>query len=333
MSDRKHTDKDYLFLSTMLRAKYSVFITEDVLDRMLSSGTFGEAARVLHEMGWPDMSGMDRAGVDAALSKRREEIFTELGGLCPDKELVDLFRLRYDYHNAKAIIKGQAVGREADDLLSKAGRVDLERLNEAFINEDYRFVPKELGKGMKEARDVLARTSNPQLADFVLDKACNEEMKHIAAKIDNKYVTGYVKLYAQGANLRSCVRCKRMGKSEEFLKSVVFEDRYLNRCLSQIYNSSDGVSTFFATTPYKEAGILGDAAAKGGKLTEFELACDNVMVKYLRDARMHGFGPESVLGYVAAIENDITCARIILNGLLSNLSVEYIKERLRDTYV
>ena len=61
--------------------------------------------------------------------------------------------------------------------------------------------------------------------------------------------------------------------------------------------------------------------------------CDNIMVKYLQDARMHGFGPEYVLGYMAAIENDITCIRIVLNGLLSSLSVKSIKERLRDTYV
>ena len=333
MSDRKHTDKDYLFLSTLLRARTSAFISEDTLERMLTTGKFQEAAAVLHEQGWPDMSDLDRTGVDKVLSERREEIFAELEKLCPDKELVNLFRLRYDYHNAKAIIKGQAMDADANGLLSKAGRVELGRLKEAFITEDYRFIPKTLGKAMKEARDVLARTGNPQLADFVLDKACNEENKCIAAKLDNKYVKGYVTLSAQGANLRSCVRCIRMGKTEEFLRSVIFEDRYLERCLSQVYNSSDGISTFFATTPYREAALLGDAAAKGGRLTEFERACDNVMIKYLRDAKMKGFGPEYVLGYMASIENDITCARIILNGLLSDLSVEDIKERLRDTYV
>ena len=74
-------------------------------------------------------------------------------------------------------------------------------------------------------------------------------------------------------------------------------------------------------------------AAKGGRLTEFERMCDNVMVKYLKDARMHGFGPEYVLGFMAATENDIACARIILNSFLSGLSVNTIKERLRDTYV
>ena len=333
MSARKHTDKDYLFLSTMLRARASMFISEDVLESMLASGSFGETARILHELGWPDMAGLDRAGVDQALSGYREELFSELERLSPDKELVDLFRLRYDYHNAKVFIKSQAVGQEADNLLSASGRVRLERLKNAFITGDYRFVPKQLGKAMAAARDILARTDNPQLADFELDKACNAEMTSIAKKLDNKYINGYVTLHAQGSNLKACVRCIRMGKSEEFLRNLIFEDRYLERNISQIHGSSDAIATFFATTPYKEAAVLGAAAAKGGRLTEFERMCDNVMVKYLKDARMHGFGPEYVLGFMAATENDIACARIILNSFLSGLSVNTIRERLRDTYV
>ena len=170
MSDRKHTDKDYLFLSTLLRARTSAFISEDTLERMLTTGKFQEAAAVLHEQGWPDMSDLDRTGVDKVLSERREEIFAELEKLCPDKELVNLFRLRYDYHNAKAIIKGQAMDADANGLLSKAGRVELGRLKEAFITEDYRFIPKTLGKAMKEARDVLARTGNPSSLTLCLIK-------------------------------------------------------------------------------------------------------------------------------------------------------------------
>jgi len=333
LSAKKHTDKDYLFLSTMLRARASVFISEDTLERMLSSGTFEEAARVLQEQGWPDMSTLDRPGVDAALSKFREELFKELERLCPDKELLDLFRLRYDYHNAKVIIKAQAMEQDMDALLSASGRVDSSKLKDAYFSSDFRFIPTLLGKAMLESRDTLAKTDNPQLADFILDKACYAEMKAIAELLDNRYIKGYVSLYAQGINLRSCVRCLRMSKTEEFLRSVIFEDRYLERCLPQIFNSADGISSFFSTTPYKAAAVLGASAAKGGSLTEFERMCDNVMVKYLKDARMHGFGPEYVLGYVAAIENDISCARIVLNGLHSKLSVNSIKERLRDTYV
>ncbi len=333
MSAKKHTDKDYLFLSTMLRARASVFISGDTLERMLSSGTFAEAARVLHEQGWPDMSSLGRSGVDEALSEFREELFTELERFCPDIDLLDLFRLRYDYHNAKVIIKAQAMEQSVDSLLSASGRVKVDKLKEAFYSGDFRFVPVLLGKAMSESRDTLARTGNPQLADFVLDKACYAEMKRISDKLDNRYIKNYVSLYAQGINLKSCVRCLRMGKTEEFLRSVIFEDRYLERNLGQLFNSSEGVAELFSSTPYKEAAALGAAAVRGGSLTEFERMCDNVMVKYLKDARMHGFGPEYVLGYIAAIENDISCSRIILNGLLSKLSTKSIKERLRDTYV
>ena len=333
MSARQHTDKDYLFLSTMLRARTSNFISEDILERMLSFGNFEESTAVLRELGWDDMSGMDRAGVDAALSKRREDIFAEMAKLSPDQELVDLFRLRYDYHNAKAIIKAQAMGLETTGLLSNSGRVELGKLKEAYITEDCRSIPQTLGKAMLEARDVLARTGNPQLADFVLDKANYEEMKAMAEKMNSKYINGYVAITALGTNLRTCVRCIRMAKTEQFLRSVILDDDFLSRNLSQIMSSADGVSSFFATTPFKEAAVLGAEAARGGKLTEFERKCDNVIVKYLKDARMQGFGPEYVLGYLAAVENDITCARIVLNGFLSNLKVEDIKERLRDTYV
>ena len=333
MSAKVHTDKDYLFLSTMLRARSSVFISKDRLEHMLSSGSFEEAAQTLHEQGWPNMLGMDRAEIDKALSKYREELFAELARLSPDKELADLFRLRYDYHNAKVMIKAQATEQGADYLLTAAGRVELDKLKAAFTANDFRFLPDVLGKAIVEAKEILARTSNPQLADFALDKACYDEMQRCARKLDNKYISEYVSLFAQGSNLRSLVRCTRMGKSEEFLRSLLFEDRYLERSLPQVYGSADGISSFYSTSRYKAAAQLGAEAAKGGKMTEFERSCDNVMVKYLKDARMHGFGPEYVLGYMAAIENDITCIRILLGSFLSGLNANYIKERLRDTYV
>ena len=333
MSERKHTDKDYLFLSTMLKARSSVFISNDTLERMLASDNAEEAARILYEQGWPNMVGLDRPGVDEALSNYREELFAELERLCPDKELVHVFRLRYDYHNAKVIIKAQAMEQDMDSILSGAGRVAADKLKEAYFAGDYRFIPAALGKAMTEARDILARTDNPQLADFILDKACCAEMEGIAAKLDNKFLHGYVKLYAQGCNLRALVRCIRMGKNEEFIRGIVFPDRYLERSLPQICSSAEGIGTFFATSAYKNAAAMGVTAIKGGRLTEFEKACDNVLVKYLRDARMHSFGPEYVLGFMAAIENDISCARIVLSSLLSGLSTKYIRERLRDTYV
>lgn len=334
MPDKKHTDKDYLFLSTMLKARSSTFLSTEVLERMLSSSDFDEAARILSERGWQDMSGMDRESVDNALSKRREDIFSELIRYIPDRDLVDLFRLRYDYHNAKAVIKGQAMGTDAEKMLSDAGRVPVAQLKEAFFSEDYRFIPAKLGEAMAKARDMLARSANPQLSDFVLDSASYAEMTDIAKKLDNKFITDYVRLSIDGANLRACVRCLRMGKNREFLAGVLIDGGNIARHrLEQTVTSADGIVPAFAGTPYKEAAALGAEATKGGKLTQFELKCDNVLMRYLRGAKMQGFGPEMVAGYLAACENDIVAARMVLNGLRTGMDTERIRERLRDTYV
>ena len=104
MSEKKISDREYLYLSAMLKAREANMLTRDKLERMLSAGSFDDAAKLLTESGWPDMSGQTAAGVDKLLSARREEIFAEMERTIPEREVVAVFRTRYDYHNAKAII-------------------------------------------------------------------------------------------------------------------------------------------------------------------------------------------------------------------------------------
>ncbi len=333
MSEKKSTDRDYLFLSSLLKARESNMLTGERLERMLASGSFSDAARALAEIGWPDMSALDRAGVDAALSARREEIFTEIARFVPDQEVVDIFRVRYDYHNAKSVIKGEGAGAEAEHLLSGAGRVTRERLEGAFHEDDYRFVPTVLGHAMQDAKNTLARTGNPQLADFILDRACYAEMSAMAESLGNPFLLGYVALLIDGANLRTCVRCARMQKDQEFLREALIPGGSISpERLAQAVSSGEGVAALFAATPYREAAALGAEAMKGGRLTAFELECDNAVMRRLSDARMSGFGPELVAGYLAAEESNITAARMVLTGLLAGIDPGRLKERLRETY-
>ena len=333
MSDKKITDRDYLFLTSMLRAREAHMVSADTLAQMLSSGSFSDAAHALSELGWTDMAAMDRNGVEQALNARRDELFAELERMAPQKELVELFRVRYDYHNAKTLIKGEGAGVECAYLLSGAGRVEREKLTEAFHEGEYRFLPPVLGKAMSEAKSILSRTDNPQLADFALDAACFEEMRAIAEKIGKPYITGYVQLLIDGANLRTAVRCERMGRDAEFVKSALLAGGTVS--VSRILTaaaSAEGVASAFAGSAYKDAAALAAECAKGGRLTAFELACDNAINRVLREAKRMSFGPEAVLGYIAAEENNITAVRMVLTGLLAGLPAEKLRERLRDTY-
>ena len=69
----------------------------------------------------------------------------------------------------------------------------------------------------------MPSSSNPQLADFELDQAYFTEMKAIAGELDNPFLSGYVKLLIDAANLKSAVRTARMHKSADFLASVLIK--------------------------------------------------------------------------------------------------------------
>lgn len=334
MAEKKITDREYLYLSAMLKARESRMLDRDKLERMLASGGFAEAAKLLQEDGWPDVSGENARGVNAALNARREEIFSELERVIPEKEVVEAFRLKYDYHNAKALIKSAAVGAECGHLLSGSGRVKKEALAEAFQTEDYRFLPPALGKAMQEARGVLARTENPQAADFLLDKAYFAELFALADKVQSPFLHRYAAVLADSANLRSIVRCTRMGKDPEFMRQVLIDGGNAPFDVAVRGTvTADELTELFSSSVFKEAAVLGAAAMEGGSMTEFERACDNAVNAFLGTARRSGFGSEVVVGYLAAEESNLTAVRMVLTGLLSGMDRERLKERLRDTYV
>ncbi len=320
----------YLCLSAMLRARETRMLTADRAARMLEASGFEESVKLLADCGYEDLSGLNAAGIDAALSERRAAILSELENLVPDKALVELFRLKYDYHNAKAVLKGEAMGVDPLRLMSSSGRVAPEKLKAAYDEERVSDLPPVLGAAMVEAGSTLARTANPQLADFELDRACFDEMKTIAAELDNPFLAGYVKLLIDAANLKSAVRTARMRKSADFLSSVLIKGGAdVDRIAAA---DGDGLAAIFAHTPLEKAAAAGAEAIAGGSMTVFELLCDNAVNDYLRSAKLVSYGPEVVAAYVAAVETEITAVRMILTGSLAGVDAETIKERLRDLY-
>lgn len=320
----------YLCLSAMLRARETRMLTDDRASRMLEASGFEESVKLLADCGYEDLSGLNAAGIDAALSSRRAAIFAELENLVPDKALVEIFRLKYDYHNAKAVIKGEAMGSDPLRLMSVSGRVAPEKLKAAYDKERISELPKVLGAAMVEAGSTLARTANPQLADFVLDEAYFAELKAIAEGLDNPFISGYVRLLIDAANLKSAVRTARMHKSADFLSSVLIKGGTdIDRVAAA---DGDGLAALFAHGPLEKAAAAGAEAIAGGSMTAFELQCDNAVNEYLRAAKLISYGPEVAAAYLAAVENETTAVRMILTGSLAGVSPETIRERLRDLY-
>lgn len=330
MSKVKSTE--YLFLSAYIRARENALLGEKRLEQMVEAADFDEAARVLAECGFPDLTGATDAQLEEVFQARRAAFLDEFEKLCPEKAIVTAYRLKYDYHNAKVLVKGEGDPQSRERLLSACGRVPPKALTEAYAEDNWREVPEALAAAVREARTTMARTSNPQLADMGLDKAYFAEMLALTGTLSTPFYTDYVRLTIDIANLRSAVRCIRGHMDEGLLRTAVIGGGNVPpERVCRAY--AEGVTEVFHDRALARCAELGQQAVDGAPLADFERACDNVLTEYLKAAKQVPFGPAVAVAYLASLEAEITAARMVLLGKRGGLAPEALRERLRDSYV
>lgn len=336
----KIKDADYLYLSAMIRALEPSLLDSQRMERMIEARSDEDALRVLSECGY---GGMESSGgadsislktLELLLSRKRRELFYELRALAPDTRIVDIFQIKYDYHNLKALIKCQAVSAQAASLLIDSGRIDIKQMSTAVNQSDLRGLPDKMREAAESAIGILAATSDPQAADIELDKAYFNELIYTAAQTGSDFLSDYVCLVIDGANLKSIVRTTRMDKGSDFLWQVLAEGGNIEtgRIISA-FISGERLEDLYSDSLLRDAAAEADKVKSGGGQTGFERRCDNAVTAYLSKAKMITFGEGVLVAYIAAKETEFSSVRIIMAGRMAGLPPESIRERLRDSYV
>ena len=326
-------DTDYLYISARLRAMERNLLSSARMDRMIDAPTAEDAAKVLGEIGYGDINLASEKSLNEALAVEREKVLGDLSTQVPDPQVVDVFRVKYDYHNVKTMLKALAVGSRPERLLVDAGRIPAGKAAEAMREGRYDALPGILPQAAAEAADVLHSTGDPQRSDFILDQAYYREMLSLGEAVGSGFLLRYVRASIDSANLRSAVRTLRMKKGGDFLKKVLFTGGTIptDKILAAAVNGN--LEELYRSTDLRTAAELGTEAIAGGSLMGFEKACDDAVTATVAQAKRVPFGIEPVVGYLAAKEIEFTAVRIILTGRMAGLSGEAIRERLRETYV
>lgn len=330
----KTKDTEYLYATTRIRSLERTLLNHERMERMLEAKSIDELTKILGEMGF-NISGTSPHDIEIAIAKSREETFQLIYDLSPIHELVDVFRLRYDYHNIKSLLKSEAMGVDAEKLLIHAGRFSVHAMQSMIRQMEYRDMSPIMRDAVEKSRELLARTNDPQLADFSLDHAYFKEMRFAAERSESTFLIGYVRLLIDVFNLRALVRATRQNKGADFLRSALIAGGNVDT--SRFISATGGEATLkdlFAGSSLEAAAEAGALAISGeAGFTRFERLCDNVLMSYLNSAHYVAFGDAPLIAYLAAKESDITAIRIIMAGKLQDLPAEEIRERMRTSYV
>jgi len=327
LSHRK--DTDYLAISARIRALENRMLTGEKLERLIEAGDTGQARKLLAQSGYSDSGTLEEV-----LTQARGELFRELSAAVPDPGLIQVFQVKYDCHNAKTILKAQAMGVEPNRLLLSGGRYEPAQLLDCWQRESLGSLSPIFRTAMERAWKSLQEERDPQRADLILDRACYEEMGALAGELSSPFLQGYVRLAVDAANLRAAVRAHRMERGGDFLRRVLLPGGNVS---SEAIAAArgEGLADVFQGGALAQAAELGAGLTRpgSGALTAFERECDNALTGYLSAARRISFGEETVIGYLYAKEQEFTAIRAVFAGRAAGLDGETIRSRLRETYV
>ncbi len=331
MAEQRIKDTDYLAVSAYVRALENRLLTADQYEQLITAKTYDEEVKLLQSFGYEELEPKHPEAIDADLTAARADALEALGAMMPDAADLDVFRIKYDYHNIKAMLKAEAMNVSPGAMLADLGRISVEELYLAQRENDGSNLPGRLSSAVFVGRVVLNTTRDPQLMDVAVDKWYFRDMMDTAQRSGSDFLVGYVRLQIDAANLRTLVRTLRMGKTEEFLSGVLFKRGWIapEELLRVCAAGGAGLAELYAPTRLAEAAEEGERALHGAGLTDFEKRCDDAQSAYLEEARLVPFGEAPVLAYLAALETEYTNLRIVLTGRLAGVPADVIRSRLR----
>ena len=247
----------------------------------------------------------------------------------------DFFKYVYDCHNLKSAIKCGIRGSDAAPLMYACSSVAYEHAIEAYKNGGSDKYPKNMNAAIGAAIEAFAKTSNPQLIDVILDKACFADMLECAKNSGSDFLVSVVKTKIDLVNILICDRVMRL--ANQYTKSALLEETFIEGgtlTLGFFIDMLEGDRRHFAeklecTDYVKMASVLFDANAPAWKL---ECAADNTYMDIALKAKQVAFGIEVAAGYIIARELEAKNVRILINGKNNSLSPSTIRERLRASY-
>lgn len=343
----------FAYAAARVRALEPKLLNMTEVERMLGAKTAQEAYKILNDLDYATHVG------DIDKVENFQEVITAgladskkvLDEICPEPRILDILFLRYDFHNIKTILKGQLSEKSDEEILAQLlplGRVDAETMLNFVLDKESVSLPLpeiyvDTMKGwMKIAKTTAAKHSNdPRLLDVVIDQAFFSLLYDIAALTKNAFVKKFVEQMIDLHNLKTFARIKLLHQENFFVETNTVDMLFakggnipMHKFTGNLEMDNSSLAHVFKGSPYAEVASKGfEAFEKFKSFVYLEKYADEFLMHLAKTSRYCPFGPESLMAYFFAKQNNAQIIRMIMVGKLNNLSENALRERLHELYV
>ena len=322
------SESSYAYAFGRVRAMEKGLIDSVQIKRMVDARTAQDALKTLTETSYgshlpekPDIPDIEKALLEELV--RTYEIVRKIS---PQKEVTDLFELKYDIHNLKILLKSEITGTAFDDLLIPLGKEGPENLK-AALEGDLKAISHEITQLVVRARKIFEETGDFQKVQFFLDREHARLIHRGFSQIP--FLVQFHAMKIDLENIRNALRTHRVG--------IPFEDVFLpggSYDLRFFTDFKDQPAEYFIekTRNRDFAGVVSEGLARyqeTGSLSLYEKNTDDFLMNYMKKAKFYSLSIEPVAGYLFAKEREVRILRQILIAKMKNIDVI---ERVSDVY-
>lgn len=194
----------YIYAGTLAKTLQRKLLSENQLELILSAKTVDEMKRGLEDTYLaPYMSRFEKQGLSGILEDTIKDTKKELQETEPEKGLLDVLWLKYDFYNLRTCIKSKIANLNQEETLAKcfeSGLFSPRNILTAYNEHTLSTLHPRLAEAEKEAEKYK------EIGD--IDLAINKQYLLAASEYKHPFVKEYVTILIDLFNLKSQLRLK-----------------------------------------------------------------------------------------------------------------------------
>lgn len=297
----------------------------DKFNRLAECVSLAEALKVLSECGYATGSVAGN-GYESVLNAETDANLALLKELCFDQNALSYFLCKYDYHNAKVLMKRKYARLDGVDGCFLNASQDIEAMQQSIVNDNYSQFSTTMAEACDQVDVCFANGDrSPQTVDRILDVAMFREMHERAKKCSVSLVKRLCKWEADTANVALVYRLKKAARPQNSLDDwFVCGGTISKNQLKKFWetgvcegNVSDDVKKFCTLCSSDKQNLSAAEAEK--------LAVRNKIVADCADS----LSIQPVVSYFFRKSDEIDKIRFVLVSVKNGVSSETIKNALK----
>lgn len=343
--------KSMLYSSARVRVLEKKLINRDELFKLIDAPSAEEALNMLSERGYGSSraESEEKDTLSAMLGAETADAAALLKELSADERVTDVFLYRADVTNLKLLIKRNLLGSDQAEL-DDSGLIPHTVIRSMVKNETYFDLPEEILSALHDIharirenppKPVQKTESEPSLSfdpafiSLELDRA----YYRYARSVGNAFLNEYFSAECDFANLSAFIRIKRRGGTEsDLLRVLMPTGKITEDALKSAFSAEDSAKLPSILTRGLDGEfmrtVLNLFPANGEVQPEaVEMARDNYLMELIKRGSGDMDSILPVIGFYMAKRREAESVRLIITLKRNGFEPEFIKQRLRKTFV